>query len=139
LFALLFNSLPALTAAASAGQIPILAWNPSPAFGVAGCHVYYGGTSRAYTNMINAGNVTNAAISGLVAGMTYYFATTVHDDLGYESAYSSEISFTVPGLPTGQIRGVSKGPMVLTLSGPMGQAYNILARRTSRRGQSSAP
>jgi len=35
-----------------------LEWNPNTDPSVAGYNVYYGGTSRTYTNVINAGNST---------------------------------------------------------------------------------
>ena len=46
-----------------------LAWDPSPSSDVAGYNLYYGPTSRTYTNMINAGSVTNVTVSGLAAGV----------------------------------------------------------------------
>src|SRR5712671_1390866 len=42
-----------------------LAWDPSPSGGVAGYNVYYGPASGTYTNMVTAGNATNATVSGL--------------------------------------------------------------------------
>ena len=72
-FALLHNPVPALSANVPAGQSATLAWNPSTDPTVVGYNLYYGGTSGTYTNMINAGNVTNTTISGLIQGTTYYF------------------------------------------------------------------
>ena len=43
-----------------------LAWDDNPDPVVAGYNLYYGGTSRAYTNRISTGNATNITISGLV-------------------------------------------------------------------------
>jgi hypothetical protein len=73
-----------------------LAWDPSPATDAANYKVYVGPTSDNYTNSISVGLVTSASIPGLVAGGTYYFAATVTDSAGLESAFSSEISYNVP-------------------------------------------
>lgn len=127
-FALLFNTLPAVTAAAAAGQIVTVEWTPSPAYGVTGYNVFYGGASGDYTNMINVGNVTNASISGLAAGMTFYFAATAYDELGYESPYSSEVSYIVPTpLATLQLGSAAGGGVVLNVAGLAGHTYEILA------------
>jgi len=77
-------------------QSVTLAWSPSTNADVAGYHVYYGGASRAYKNMVAAGNVTNAAISGLLGGAEYFFAATTVDSAGVESLFSNEISYQVP-------------------------------------------
>ena len=73
-----------------------LAWNASTDPSVVGYNVYYGGASGAYTNEICAGNATNATISGLVQGTTYYFAATTYTSSGMESLFSSEVSYLVP-------------------------------------------
>ncbi|MGA2280609.1 MAG: fibronectin type III domain-containing protein [Verrucomicrobiota bacterium] len=73
-----------------------LAWNASTDPSVVGYNVYYGGASGAYTNEICAGNATNATISGLVEGTTYYFAATTYAASGRESPFSSEVSYLVP-------------------------------------------
>jgi len=73
-----------------------LAWNACTNSNVAGYNVYYGGASGAYTNKICAGNATNAAISSLVQGTTYYFAATTYAASGSESPFSSEVSYLVP-------------------------------------------
>jgi hypothetical protein len=62
---------------------------------VAGYNVYYGGASGVYTNEICAGNSTNATISDLVPGNTYYFVATTYNTMGMESPFSAEVSFTV--------------------------------------------
>lgn len=74
-----------------------LSWNTTAASGIAGYNVYYGGASGTYTNMVSVGNSTNAHISGLVDGDTYYFAATAYDAYGDESGFSSEVSYIVPG------------------------------------------
>jgi hypothetical protein len=73
-----------------------LAWNASTDPTVTGYNIYYGGASGSYTNEICAGNATNATISGLVEGTTYYFAATTYAASGVESPFSSEVSCQVP-------------------------------------------
>src|SRR5579859_7291644 len=74
-----------------------LAWDPSTATDIAGYNLYYGAASRVYTNVVAVGNSTNATLSGLNPGTTYYFAATAVDTVGLESQYSAEIVYQVPG------------------------------------------
>src|SRR6185437_9011938 len=74
-------------------------WTPNSDPSVIGYNVYYGGASRVYTNMLVAGN-TNATVSGLVAGKTYFFAVTAFDAFGDESDFSDVSIFLVPGFLT---------------------------------------
>jgi len=92
LFAVLLEILPFSTFAA--GSVT-LAWNACTNSCVAGYNVYYGGACRAYTNKICVQSATNATISGLVPGCTYYFAVTAFSASGMESAFSSELSLGV--------------------------------------------
>ncbi len=86
-----------LGTAAQAQSSVTLAWNASSSPDVAGYNIYYGGASQTYTNMNSVGNVTNAAVPGLVQGSTYYFSVSAVDAIGLESAKSGEVSYTVPG------------------------------------------
>ena len=91
-------------------QSVTLAWNPVTNANVAGYNIYDGSASGYYTNVTSVGNVTSATISGLTEGATYYFATTTLSTSGLESAYSSEISYTVPnGVPGIQVTPGSIG------------------------------
>ena len=91
-------------------QSVTLAWNPVTNANVAGYNIYYGSVSQTYTNVTPVGNVTNATISGFVAGATYYFAATRLSTSGQESAYSSEVSYTIPnGTPVLQVTPGSIG------------------------------
>jgi hypothetical protein len=77
------------------------AWTPSISTNVVTYNIYYGGTSGVYTNMVSVlGGQTNATVSGLTPGVTYYFAATAQDSLGYQSIYSNEAVYTVPVTPT---------------------------------------
>jgi hypothetical protein len=86
-----------LSGTAHAGSVT-LAWDRSQEPNIAGYRVYYGTTSRHYTAMRSVGNSTTATITLLEPGVTYYFAVTAYDTSGNESAYSQEISYTVPFL-----------------------------------------
>ena len=124
LFALLHNPVQAV--------LPLtLAWDPSLDTNVAGCNVYYGVASHRYTNMVHVGKATNATISGLVEGATYYFAATAYSILGLESDFSNEASYTVPmALARLQIRAAPAGQFVVTVTGHPGRTYEILATQT---------
>jgi hypothetical protein len=126
--AVFLNSIQAFSAPVLRGSSVIMAWTPSPDANIAGYNIYYGVASQTYTEMISTGNLTNATVSGLVAGVTYYFAATAYDDLGQESDYSDEISYLVPkGLPAMQIQTVNGGDFTLTVIGLAGRTYDIEA------------
>lgn len=69
-----------------------LRWNANSESDLAGYTVYYGTSSGAYTQSINAGNVITTLVPGLSAGATYYFAVTAYDVSRNESGYSAEVS-----------------------------------------------
>jgi len=124
LLGLFFSSIPAF----AAGQSVNLAWNPSSDHNAIGYKVYYGVASQTYTNMINVGNVTSANISGLVKGVTYYFAATSYSSTGSESPFSNEATYTVPtALFDIHIRNAPAGQFILTIAGQIGHTYEIQA------------
>jgi Fibronectin type III domain len=87
---------------ALAVQSATLIWDPSTAPDVAGYKIYYGTISHNYTNIITLGNVTNATVTGLNEGTTYFFAATSYDTSGVESDFSNEASYAVPVIQTNQ-------------------------------------
>ena len=90
-------------AVSAQGQTSVtLAWNSSTGTNIVGYKIYYGAASRTYTNTNNVGNVTNATISSLISGTTYYFAVTAYNTSGLESDYSTEVVYTnrAAALPT---------------------------------------
>ena len=98
--ALLLGSLIALLPfPARATSSVTLRWDASSDPKVAGYDVYYGKASLTYTNKLSVGNVTNATVSGLIGGKTYYFAVTAHDASGVESLPSNEVAYSVPPPP----------------------------------------
>ena len=102
-----------------------LAWNPSTSTNVTGYKIYYGLACGVY-NSVESVTGTNVTITGLAAGTTYYFADTAVDASGVESPFSNEASFTT-GVPTVRIRTAPAGQFVLTVSGLIGQTYDIEA------------
>jgi len=94
---LVVTSMPALTLpGADPFSSVILQWDPSLDLEVVGYKIYYGTTSRNYTDVVAVGNVLTSTITGLQSGATYYFAATAYDAFGNESDFSNEISRTVP-------------------------------------------
>ena len=105
-----------------------LAWNQSTDPIVVGYNIHYGGASGSYTNKISTGNTTSATIPGLTPGITYYFAATTYTAANVESALSGEVAYTVSTPARGLVSRVMPGrQVVLTLTGPISHAYDILA------------
>lgn len=82
-----------------------VAWDVHQDQSVVGYRVYYGVSSRTYTNNVQVLNRTNnsATVSNLVRSTTYYFAATAFTDQGLESDYSNEVPFTTTPIPTAPI------------------------------------
>jgi len=100
------------------GATVTLAWNASA--GAAGYHLYYGGVSQKYTNMVDAGGATNCTVTGLNVGITYYFAVTAYDVVGLESPFSPEISYTISATNTVPVTPTNSVP---TNSAPVGKGH----------------
>src|SRR5208283_159862 len=67
-----------------------LAWNANTDPIVTGYNIYFWIKGGFSTNKVSVGNATSVTISNLVAGATYYFATTTYDASGLESPFSAE-------------------------------------------------
>src|SRR5579872_5721768 len=78
---------------ATPGQAVTLSWDTSTDPTVTGYNVYYGNSSRGYTNLVPAGTLTTAIVSNLASGATYYFAATTYNAAGLESDFSAEVSY----------------------------------------------
>ncbi|KHE90274.1 MAG: fibronectin type III domain-containing protein [Candidatus Scalindua rubra] len=72
-----------------------LSWTANTESDLAGYKVYYGNTSGNYDANVDVGNQTNYTLTGLVNGQTYYVAVTAYDSSGNESAFSSEVIYSV--------------------------------------------
>ena len=74
-----------------------LAWDASTSANVGGYKVFYGQNTGNYTSSVDVGNATTYALSGLQEGVSYYFAMKAYDvTQNTESAFSNEVTFTVP-------------------------------------------
>jgi hypothetical protein len=105
-----------------------LAWDGNPdSDGIAGYRIHYGIASRIYTSSITVENSTSGTVSGLMAGLTYYFAVTAYDVNGYESDFSEEIVYT-PELPIAQFT-IDLFRKLLTLQGVPNRTYDVWAKR----------
>jgi len=95
---LLVAILSLLMTAAHAAQVTVaLDANADPA--VTGYRVHYGTAPGNYTTHIDVGNATSCVISGLLEGLTYFFAATAYDGGGHESDYSAAVNYTAPQAP----------------------------------------
>lgn len=75
-----------------------LSWD-APATSVTGYRVYYGTSSRNYSQALGSGAFVAASTyvaTGLQSGRTYYFAVTAIYAAGAESGFSNEVSKTIP-------------------------------------------
>jgi hypothetical protein len=74
-----------------------LAWDASTSgTNITNYMVYWGVTSRVYTNSISTATNLVGVVSNLIPATTYFYAATAMDKWGLESDYSSEISNTTP-------------------------------------------
>jgi hypothetical protein len=113
---------------ARASQSVTLAWNPSVATNVAGYKIYSGTASHNYSTTNIVGTATNATLTGLVEGKTYYFAATTYDSSGDESVFSTELSYTVPVTPATLAPAArSGGQFSFNVTGGTGDQYVVQA------------
>lgn len=98
LLLVLMALLSLLMTSAHAAQVTV-AWDANSDPAVTGYRVHYGTAPASYTSHVDVGNVTSCVISGLLDGLTYYFAATAYDSDGNESDYSLAVNYTVPQAP----------------------------------------
>ena len=72
-----------------------LAWDPNSEPDLVGYLVHYGTVSGNYQVYMDVGNNTQATISNLQNGGTYYFSVTAYDSSANESGYSNEVAYSV--------------------------------------------
>lgn len=73
-----------------------LGWNPSPDTNATGYFLCWGVSSDACTNLLDAGNATNATVAGLAPNVSYYFSVVAYGAAGQESPPSNEIAYSAP-------------------------------------------
>ncbi len=84
-----------------------LAWDPNTEADLAGYRVYWGASSRFYTNVPPVSPVSPAplfTVTGLAPG-TWYFAVTAFNAAGQESDYSNEVVATIGASLKGDLNG----------------------------------
>ena len=101
-----------------------LMWDANTESNLSGYVVQYGTQSGNPTTSIDVGNVTARAMTGLAPGSTYYFRVVAYNSTGQQSAPSSQVSFTVPAVPTNPTvtslsptSGPTAGGTVITING----------------------
>ena len=109
--------------AAAASSLKLV-WNQSANTNVVGYKVYYGAASHNYTNVVLLGNVTNTVITGIVAGIPYYFAATTFTASGAESPISTEIIYVAPALNSA---AYAPSQFSCQVVGPLGSQYVVEA------------
>jgi hypothetical protein len=90
----------ALAARALASPTLALEWDANSEPDLAGYRLHYGTQSGVYTVTRDVGMVTEATVSYLSEGVTFFFAVTAYDTFGFESLPSDEVSFAVPPAPS---------------------------------------
>jgi hypothetical protein len=96
-----------LVSTVSAQTSITLAWNAVNIPGLIGYKLYYGGASGHYTNAVTVTNGTQATVTGLKPGTTYFFSVTMLNSILGESVFSSEVRY--PDLPAITITAPTNG------------------------------
>jgi hypothetical protein len=106
----------------------LLFWDESPPTNGGGYSVYYGTSSYQYTNSVQTDGSFVCTITGLVQGVTYYFAVGAYGSAGYMvGEFSDEQRYKVPVLPlTINIAVLSDGQDAFEITGPAGKTYEVL-------------
>ena len=75
-----------------------LRWDANKEPDLAGYTVYSGTNAHTYNKSNYVGNVISNTPTGLIEGLTYFFAVAAKNTSGIESLLSNEISMTIPAL-----------------------------------------
>jgi hypothetical protein len=87
-----------------------LSWDRNAEPTVVGYRVYYGTSSRSYSDVVNAGTSTTYVVTGLDSDRKYFFTVTAYDSEGNESGFSNEVSWGTNAAPSpGSVPGGSGG------------------------------
>jgi len=71
---------------------PTTSTDDTPLTDLAGFNIYQGTATGVYGSPVNVGYTLCHIVTGLTAGITYYFAATAYDVSANESSYSNEVS-----------------------------------------------
>jgi hypothetical protein len=103
---ILMSGLPLMVSLVQAAQVQV-SWtapttnaNGSPLTDLGGYRVHYGTSAGQYSTTLEAGMATQVVITGLAEGQTYYITVTAYDTSQNESAYATEVPYSVP-IPPG--------------------------------------
>ena len=109
-----------LLGTASALQAATVQWNPNPESDIGGYKLSYGTQTGVYTTSIDTGNVTTWNVT-LTPGTRYFFVVQAYNTGGLFSAYSAEVIYDAPPVPTPTLTSLSpsNGPVTtaVTISG----------------------
>lgn len=109
---------------ASAAHTVSLGWDPSTDSQIVGYRLYWGNSSANYSEHTDVGYVTDATLSDLADGNTYYFVVTSYNAAGTESLPSNEVSFSVAPDPVPVVNLTTPGG---NINGPANVALNASA------------
>ncbi|HSU56851.1 MAG TPA: fibronectin type III domain-containing protein [Candidatus Dormibacteraeota bacterium] len=120
-----------------------LAW--SAVTNATGYHIYQGTISKGYTSTITVpGNSTQATVSGLTAGTTYYAVIAAYNANG-ESAWSPELVFTTSAVtnnrppPSGLTFAATNGTITAPFISTNGAIYQNVQTGVANGGEAIYP
>lgn len=80
--------------AASAQSVKLI-WEANPETDIAGYRLHVGDESRVYITTIDVGTVLEYSMA-IPSGIVQFFSVTAYNTAGFESAYSNEVSASIP-------------------------------------------
>jgi hypothetical protein len=86
-----------LSPSIAAADVTVL-WDSNVEPDLAGYHIAYGFAPGQYTGLVDVGNQTSYSFTTLQTGTTYYFAVRAYNSSGLLSAFSAEVSATIPAI-----------------------------------------
>jgi hypothetical protein len=110
-------------------QVPVtVAWDANTETNLAGYRIYWGKSTRFYTDVRNCGDRTQVTIP-LYPSETYYIAVTAYNTEGIESDYSSELVHVVRGTATAPI--APRSPRIISVTSVVERASSQIGPWTS--------
>jgi hypothetical protein len=111
------------------GPVVNLAWTPSPSPVASGYFLNWGSASGQCTNQLDAGNITNVTVAGMVAGVNYYFNVVAYDATGDQAPPSNELVYALqpPTLSLQLVGSPNASSISFTFQGSAGVTYLVQA------------